>query len=138
LPTIRALAAPPAKTCRTWAKFYALALVATRKLVVFFRYAWRTLDAATREKVRAEISSMLDWCLANSYQPDGSFKVSDLDDTLRDVYSYGVSFLRETRYFRREDRFWTDQDFPEAKVVRDRIEAKGKSIGLHDTGLKDA
>jgi hypothetical protein len=107
-------------------------------VVKIFRYAWPTLDNATREKVRAEISRMLDWCLTNSYQPDGSFKVSDLDDTLGDAYSYGVSFLRETGYFRREDRFWTDQDFPNAKAVRDSIEAKLKSIGLNDRGLKDA
>ena len=107
-------------------------------VVKIFRYAWPTLDAATREKARAEISRMLDWCLANSYQPDGSFKVSDLDDTLGDAYSYGVSFLQDAGYFRREDRFWTDQDFPDAKAVADRIEAKLKSIGLNDPGLKDA
>jgi hypothetical protein len=107
-------------------------------VIKIFRVAWPTLDAATREQVRAEISRMLDWCLANSYQPDGSFKVSDLDDTLGDTYSYGVSFLRETGYFQREDRFWTDQDFPDAKVVRDRIEARLKAIGLNDPGLKDA
>jgi hypothetical protein len=107
-------------------------------VVKIFRYAWPVLDAATREKVRAEISGMLEWCLANSYQPDGSFKVSDLDDTLGDAYSYGVSFLRETGYFRPEERFWTDQDFPNAKAVADRIEAKLKSIGLNDPGLKDA
>jgi len=81
---------------------------------------------------------MLNWCLTESYQPDGSFKVSDLDDTLGDAYSYGVSFLQETGYFRRQDRFWTDQDFPGAQAVRDRIEAKLKSIGLGDPGLKDA
>jgi hypothetical protein len=107
-------------------------------VVKIFRYAWPTLDAATRERARAEISRMLGWCLANSYQPDGSFKVSDLDDTLGDAYSYGVSFLKETGYFRREDRFWTDQDFPEAKAIHDRIEAKLKSTGLNDPGLKDA
>ena len=107
-------------------------------VVKIFRYAWPALDAATRERARAEISRMLNWCLNKSYQPDGSFKVSDLDDTLGDAYSYGVSFLRETGYFRREDRFWTDQDFPDAKAVHDRIEAKLKSIGLDDSGLKDA
>jgi hypothetical protein len=47
-------------------------------------------------------------------------------------------YLRETGHFRREDRFWTDQDFPEAKVVRDRIEAKLKSIGLQRPGVEDA
>jgi hypothetical protein len=107
-------------------------------IVKIFRYAWPTLDAETREKVRAEISSMLEWCLAKSYQPDGSFKVSDLDETLGDAFSYGVSFLREAGYFQREDRFWTDQEFPNANVVRDRIEAKLKSIGLNDPGIKDA
>jgi hypothetical protein len=107
-------------------------------VVKIFRYAWPDLDAATRERTRAEISRMLNWCLTTSYQPDGSFKVSDLDDTLGDAYSYGVSFLQETGYFRRQDRFWTDQDFPGAQAVCDRIEAKLKSIGLADPGLKDA
>lgn len=107
-------------------------------VVKIFRYAWPTLDTATRERVRAEISRMLNWCLAESYQPDGSFKVSDLDDTVGDAYSYGVSFLRETGYFQREKRFWTDQDFPDSQVVRGRIEAKLKSIGFNDPGVKDA
>jgi hypothetical protein len=107
-------------------------------VVKIFRYAWPTLDAATREQARAEISRMLDWCLASSYQPDGSFKVSDLDDTLGDAYSYGVSFLKDVGYFRSQDRFWIDQDFPEAKAVRDHIESKLKQIGLNDPGLKDA
>ena len=107
-------------------------------MVKVFRLAWPYLDEPTRAEVRAEISRMLAWCMANSYQPDGSFRVSELDDTVGDAYSYGVSFLRETGYFRREDRFWTDQDFPEAEKVRKQIEARIKSIGLNDPGLKDA
>ena len=106
--------------------------------VKIFRYAWPALDAATRQQVRSEISRMLDWCLRESYQSDGSFKVSDLDDTLGDAYYYGVSFLREAGYFRQEERFWTNQDFPEAKTVHDRIAAKLKSLGLNDPKLKDA
>lgn len=103
--------------------------------VKIFRYAWPTLDEATRQQVRAEISKMLKWSLTQSYQPDGSFKVSDLDDTARDADRYGVDFLRETGYFRREDRFWTNKDFPDADAVRARIEAKLKSIGIDDPGL---
>jgi hypothetical protein len=106
--------------------------------VKIFRYAWPYLDDPTRKQVQSEISRMLDWCLTKSLQPDGSFKVSDLDDTVGDAYDYGVYFLRETGYFRREDRFWTDQDFPDAKSVHDRIEAKIKSMGLNDSGLKQA
>jgi hypothetical protein len=105
--------------------------------VKIFRYAWPTLDPATREQVRAEISRMLDWCLTKSYQPDGSFKLSDLDDTEGDAYRYGVLFLTETGYFRQQDRFWTSRDFPNAEAVRERIAAKLQSIGLHD-GLKEA
>jgi hypothetical protein len=106
--------------------------------VKIFRYAWPTLDNATRQRVRAEISRMLHWCLTKSYQPDGSFKVSDLDDTLGDAYEYGVDFLQEAGYFNRANRFWTTQDFPDAKSVHDRIESKLKQLGLHDPGLKDA
>ena len=60
---------------------------------------------------------------------------STASDTLGDAFSYGVSFLRETGYFRREDRFWTDQDFPEAKAVRDRInrgQTFSQIISLHE------
>lgn len=106
--------------------------------VKVFRLAWPMLDEPTRQRVRAEIQQMLNWCLTKSYQPDGSFKVSELDDTVGDAYSYGVYFLRETGYFNRENRFWTDQDFPDAPAVRDRIEAKLKSIGLNDPDLKSA
>ncbi|HEY2467292.1 MAG TPA: hypothetical protein VGI45_05570 [Terracidiphilus sp.] len=106
--------------------------------VKIFRNAWPSLDDATRRQVRTEISSMLDWCLRESYQADGSFKMSDLDDTQGDAYRYGIWFLRETGYFQREDRFWTDQDFPDANAVRGRIEAKLKSIGLNDPSLQEA
>ena len=106
--------------------------------VKVFRIAWPDLDGATREQVRAEISRMLDWCLSESLQPDGSFKEGDLDDTLGDAFDYGVYFLRETGYFRREDRFWTDLDFAGAGAVHDRIEAKLKATGLNDPGLRDA
>jgi hypothetical protein len=107
-------------------------------VVEILRYAWPDLDDATRQQARAELSRMLDWCLKNSYQPDGSFRVSDLDDTVGDAYYYGVSFLRDAGYFRPGDRFWTDQNFPDAAAVHDRIETKLKSIGLNDGKLKDA
>lgn len=48
---------------------------------------------------------MLNWYLTKSYQHDGSFKISELDDTIGDAYRYGVHFLREAGYFRREGRF---------------------------------
>ena len=106
--------------------------------VIILRYSWPTLDAATRQQARVEISRMLNWCLTKSYQPDGSFKVSELDDTLGDAYSYGVYFLKDAGYFQSRNRFWTNQDFPEANTVCHRIETKLTSIGLGDPELKDA
>lgn len=81
---------------------------------------------------------MLKWCLTKSFQPDGSFKTSDLDETLGDAYCYGVYFLNETGYFKSNKRFWTNQPFPDAKSVNDRIKSKIFSIGLNDPRLKDA
>jgi len=106
--------------------------------VKIFRSAWPNLDDATRQRVREEISRMLNWCLTKSYQPDGSFKVSDLDDTQGDAFRYGIWFLQEAGYFQRKDRFWTDQDFPDSKTVHDRIEARLRSIGINDPALKEA
>jgi hypothetical protein len=106
--------------------------------VKIFRYAWPYLDTTTRKEVQIEIFRMLNWCLTKSYQPDGSFKISDLDDTIDDAYRYGVAFLSETGYFQSKNRFWTDQNFSEAKAVHDHIEAKLMSIGLNSSGLRDA
>jgi len=107
-------------------------------VVKILRAAWPTLDEPTRPQARAEISTMLTWCLTNSYQPDGSFKVSDLDDTLGDTYYYGVSFLTDAGYFTYQNRFWTDQDFPNGPTVRDKIAAKIQSIGAADPNLKES
>ena len=106
--------------------------------VKIFRAAWPDLDEATRQRARAEMARMLDWCLTQSYQPDGSFKVSDLDDTPGDAYRYGIWFLQETGYFERKDRFWTDRDFPQADQVRRNIEARLQAIGLGDPALREA
>jgi len=64
-------------------------------VVKIFRMTWPDLDEPTRAQARAEISRMLDWCLTKSLQKDGSFKVTELDDTTGDAFSYGVSFLTE-------------------------------------------
>lgn len=81
---------------------------------------------------------MLKWYLTKSYQPDGSFEVSDLDDTQGDAFRYGICFLQEAGYFQRRDRFWTDQDFPGSNAIHDQISARLRSIGLNDPALKEA
>jgi hypothetical protein len=100
--------------------------------VKIFRTAWPDLDAATRDRVRGEISQMLDWCLADSLQPDGSFKTSELDETLADACNYGDRFLNETGFYNSKKRFWTDQNFPGAEAIHERIKAKLKTLGRSD------
>ncbi len=104
--------------------------------VIILRYAWPALDATTRERARREISRMLAWCLSKSLQADGSFKTSDLDDTTNDAYEYGVWFLDEVGYFKKPKRFWTEQEFPNAEAVRNRIAGKLRATGLTDPSLK--
>ena len=41
-------------------------------VVKIFRVAWPSMDEQTRQLARAEISDMLNWCLTNSLQADGS------------------------------------------------------------------
>lgn len=107
-------------------------------VVKVFRYAWPRLDEATRERVREEIAGMLEWCLKNSLQADGSFKTSEIDDTLGDAQMYGALFLNDAGYFDAGKRFWTDKSFPEAEAVRSRIEARLKAMGLNDPNMKSA
>lgn len=107
-------------------------------VVKILKAAWPSLDEATRARGAAQIAKMLDWCLKNSLQPDGSFKVSGLDDTLGDAYYYGVSFLADAGYFDKQDRFWTDRDFADGPAVRDKIAARIQSMNSNDPGIKEA
>jgi hypothetical protein len=69
----------------------------------------------------AEIDRMLTWCLHDSLQPDGSFKVNIADGSLEDAEYYGASFLSRAGFFDPAQRFWTNRDFPEASEVKKRI-----------------
>ncbi len=107
-------------------------------LVIVFRYAWPSLDEATRSQVRDEIQRMLDWCLSQSLQADGSFRTSEIDDTLGDAQMYGAWFLRDAGYFDPTRRFWTGKNFSDAEAVRSRIRVRLEAMGLGDPSLKDA
>jgi hypothetical protein len=107
-------------------------------VVTILRSAWPMLDKATLKKGRVEIAKMLDWCLTKSPRQDGTFKTSELDDIPGDAFYYGVSFLTDAGYFDPQKRFWTDQEFPEARAVYKRIADRLTAIGLKDQGVADA
>jgi hypothetical protein len=63
---------------------------------------------------------MLDWCLKESLQTDGSFRVRDEESLEESVY-FGAAFLSRIGYFDRTQRFWTGEDLPGAPEARQHI-----------------
>jgi hypothetical protein len=90
-------------------------------VVALFHYGWTQATAAQQKAMSAEIDRMLTWCLHESLQADGSFKVNIADGSLEDAEYYGASFLARIGYFDPTQRFWTDRNFPEADEVKKRI-----------------
>lgn len=90
-------------------------------VVALFRYGWDQASGAQRKAMAAEIDRMLTWCLHDSLQSDGSFKVNIGDASLEDAEYYGASFLARIGFFDSAQRFWTERDFPQAAEVKQRI-----------------
>ncbi len=90
-------------------------------VVALFHYGWAQATAAQQKTMSAEIDRMLAWCLHESLQADGSFKVNIADGSHEDAEYYGASFLARIGYFDPAQRFWTDRNFPEGDEVRKRI-----------------
>jgi hypothetical protein len=91
-------------------------------VVTVFQYGWLTASPEQRKAMAAEIDRMLTWCLHDSLQPDGSFKVTAGDPSLEYAEQFGVEFLGNIGFFTPKHRFWTDRTFPESADVRKRIE----------------
>lgn len=90
-------------------------------VVTLLHYGWSQASAVQQKAMAAEIDRMLKWCLHDSLQPDGSFKINIADGSLEDAEYYGTSFLARIGFFDPKQRFWTDREFPEAAEIRRRI-----------------
>ena len=91
-------------------------------VVALFRFAWPYVNDAQRKAAAAEIHRMLDWCLRESLQPDGSFRPDDgSSDSMEESSSWGISFLARIGFFDPAKRFWTDEKFPLAEQIRQRL-----------------
>src|SRR5581483_7391341 len=99
--------------------------------VRIFRLGWRHASRAERSQIQAEIPRMIDFCLKQTFNADGSFKLMD-EDTIGSSFALPVHFLAEAGYFSRRRRFWTSQRFPEARDVAKRISDKIRALGLKD------
>lgn len=92
-------------------------------VVALFHLGWSDASPAQKKAMAAEVDRMLTWCLHDSLQPDGSFKVNIADGSLEDAEYYGTSFLARIGFFDPSQRFWTDRDFRESSDVKKRIVA---------------
>jgi hypothetical protein len=90
-------------------------------VVTLFKAGWAHASPSQKQAMAVEIDKMLRWCLTESLQPDGSFKPVVADGSLEEGESYGASFLARIGYFDKQERFWTDRDFPDSTAVRQRI-----------------
>ena len=101
-------------------------------VVRLFRIGWPQMDEAQRQLARVEIRQMMDFCLHDTMNPDGSFKMMD-EDTLGSSFYFPVSLLNELGYFRPSLRFWRRESFPDAMEVAAKVERRIQALGLTDT-----
>jgi hypothetical protein len=91
-------------------------------VVELFRLGWKQASPPQRDAMRVEIRKMLAWCLHDSLQPDGSFRVfEDEDDSVETSIYFATAFLGRIGYFNKSRRFWTDEDFPDSAAVKKSI-----------------
>ncbi len=92
-------------------------------VVELFRLGWPHASPAQRQLMAGEIQRMLDWCLGESWQTDGSFRMTGYDDSLEASYYFGTSFLARIGFFNPKRRFWTDGALPQSGAVKAALEA---------------
>jgi hypothetical protein len=90
-------------------------------VVALFSYGWPAMTDRQKQAAAAEIGKMMRWCLAESLQPDGSFRIEQNGDSAEEQISFGAAFLARAGFFDRAKRFWTAEEFPRAEEVRRRI-----------------
>ena len=100
-------------------------------VVTLLRLGWKHADDQQKDLARREIKKMLDWCLAQSIEPDGTFKLND-ESTLGGAFYFGVNFLDAVGYFNKKNRFWTDADFPEAPALKTKIRDRLMALQIDD------
>ncbi len=90
--------------------------------VVLFKYAWPSMKSGQKSALAVVIRKMLDWCLSDSLQTNGSFKLnSDDQDSAEEQTYFGVAFLSRAGFFDKPERFWTTESFPQAAEIKHRI-----------------
>jgi hypothetical protein len=101
-------------------------------------YGWAYMAPEDRPLFREQLRAMLAWTLSHSLTPEGSFRnVPTFFESLSADYYYGVAFLDVIGFWDPSKRFWTDEEFPNAPEVCQRIRQSVERTGLNDATLID-
>jgi hypothetical protein len=91
-------------------------------VVRIFQLGWPHMDEALRAQAARAIAGLLDWSLAESLQPDGSFAAPvGFSSSVSDAQYYGVSLLTKSGYCAVRAPFWTNRTWPDAGATCCRI-----------------
>ena len=97
------------------------------------KYGWSHMSAAQKRQASDAIREMLAWTLAQSLNPDGSFKTDPtFFSSVAADYYFGVSFLDEIGFWDRSKRFWTHEVLPGAESVCRRLKARMAMLKFED------
>lgn len=106
--------------------------------VRLFRLAWPHMSENDKKIAATRIEDMLHWCLTSSMLQTGSFIVSQLDSTYSEAQRFGTKFLFDVGYFNLKNRFWTQQNFPEALTLAKKIKTNLELHNLKEPAIKEA
>lgn len=101
-------------------------------VAVLFQLGWREICPERQRRAGAEIDRLLSWCLDTAIAADGTVASRAIGESLPESYYFAVAFLDAVGYFDPAKRFWTDRPFPEAGLLRRRLEQRIRSLPAGD------
>lgn len=90
-------------------------------VAAIFKLGWTKVDAPRQAAMAAELKKMLDWSLKETLGPDGTFKLTEEDDSFEEAQYFGVALLAAAGLFDKDKPYWADAPYPDAAGIRDRI-----------------
>lgn len=90
-------------------------------VAAIFKLGWTKVDAPRQAAMAIELKKMLDWSLAETLQADGTFKLTEEDDSFEEAQYFGVALLAAAGLFDKDKPYWADAPYPDAAGIRARI-----------------
>jgi hypothetical protein len=91
-------------------------------VAVLLQLGWPEMHPEQRRRARRELGRLLAWCLGTAIAADGTITARSAAESLPESYYFTLAFLDTVGFFDPAKRFWTRRRFPEAIVLRGRLE----------------